>query len=510
LGATPLHETGAMHSSPTISASDDSGSQRFVTPLTTPLEQTPQVWARDHPQRDEDADRQSDGSLTPTVTKLELDGHEPAAGHADEVPTPTKVSAEESKHGVEAEAVATQLAVAAASAVPSEKDAASNETGRRVDEHPPSTADTHLAATTLSEKDPDATEVPSEQHSTVGDANEKTHEPTAAAHLSEKHHNTNLDTIERAGGGHADGDKAVDEQAKSGAIVSATTTPGDAEDEPEDESIYPGGAVLVLLTFGLCLTTFVVALDNTIIATAIPKITTVFDSLGDVGWYGSSYLLTTTSLQPTLGKVYTYFDVKWTYLGALIVFEIGSIICAAAQSSTMLILGRAIAGAGASGLFSGGMTIIGYSVAMRRRPIYIALLSSMFGISSVVGPLLGGVLTDRVSWRWCFWINLPFGGVALAVVLFFFKNPERKHVDLTLKQKIANMDLLGAFFLICGIVCLLLALQWGGTTYPWSDSKVWGCLVGFALIISIFIGLQFYLGERYCVFRFHRPRSIPS
>jgi len=162
----------------------------------------------------------------------------------------------------------------------------------------------------------------------------------------------------------------------------------------------------------------------------------------------------------------------------------------------MLIVGRAIAGAGASGLFSGGMTIVGYSVPLRHRAIYIALLSSMFGISSVIGPILGGVFTDRVTWRWCFWINLPIGAIAILTVLIFFKNPKREHSNLTLKQKIDQMDLPGAFFLICAIVCLLLALQWGGTTYAWSNSKVWGCILGFALLIAIFIGLQFHRGDK--------------
>ena len=165
----------------------------------------------------------------------------------------------------------------------------------------------------------------------------------------------------------------------------------------------------------------------------------------------------------------------------------------------MLIIGRATAGAGASALFSGGMTIIGYSVALRKRPFYIAALSSMFGISSVIGPILGGVFTDRLTWRWCFWINLPFGAIALGTVFFFFKNPVRKHSDLTFRGKLRQIDLLGAFLLICGIICLLLALQWGGSTYPWHNSKVWGCILGFGLIIIVLNGLQFHLGDRYAL-----------
>lgn len=270
----------------------------------------------------------------------------------------------------------------------------------------------------------------------------------------------------------------------------------EASEEPEDESKYLSGAKLVILSLGLCLTTFVIALDNTIIATAIPRITTVFNSLEDVGWYGSSYLLTTCSLQPSFGKVYTYFDVKYTYLFALLLFEVGSIICAAATSSPMFIVGRAVAGAGAAALFSGGMTIVGYSVPLRKRAIYIAALSSMFGIASVVGPILGGALTDRVTWRWCFWINLPFGGVSLAVVGFFFSNPERQYSHIPFKARLKEVDLIGAVFLICAIVSLLLALQWGGQTYPWKNSKVWGTLLGFGLIIIVFIVIQVYQKDR--------------
>ncbi|KAI9051065.1 hypothetical protein LZ554_005173 [Drepanopeziza brunnea f. sp. 'monogermtubi'] len=284
---------------------------------------------------------------------------------------------------------------------------------------------------------------------------------------------------------------------------------GAAEEDDADDIVYPAKLQLGLLTLGLCLATFTVALDNTIIATAIPKITSVFDSLNDVGWYGSSYLLTTTALQPSFGRIYTYFNVKYTYIIALIIFELGSILCAAAKSSVMLIVGRAVAGAGASALFSGGMTIVGFSVPLSQRPIFIATLSSMFGISSVVGPLLGGVLTDKVSWRWCFWINLPFGAVSIVAVWFFFKPPQRKDSGLTLKQKILEIDLLGALFLICAIVCLLLALQWGGTEYAWKNSKVWGCLLGFGLLIIVFIAQQFRRGDRATIPpRIFRQRSV--
>lgn len=276
----------------------------------------------------------------------------------------------------------------------------------------------------------------------------------------------------------------------------ATSDDKDESAAPDDDSKYLSGFKLAILSVGLCLTTFVIALDNTIIATAIPKITTVFNSLEDVGWYGSSYLLTTTSLQPSFGKIYTYFDVKYTYLLALVIFEVGSIICAAATSSPMFIVGRAVAGAGAAALYSGGMTIIGFSVPLRKRAIYIAALSSMFGIASVVGPILGGALTDRASWRWCFWINLPFGAVSLAVVFFFFTNPKRTYSHLPVRERLKKIDIVGAVFLICAIVCLLLCLQWGGFSYAWSNSKVWGTLLGFGLLISVFIGIQLRQEDR--------------
>ncbi|KAI1421892.1 major facilitator superfamily domain-containing protein [Xylaria sp. FL1777] len=262
------------------------------------------------------------------------------------------------------------------------------------------------------------------------------------------------------------------------------------------ESIeYPSTWKATLLTVGLCLVTFATAVDNTIIATAIPSITEEFHSLNDIGWYASSYLLASTALQPSYGKVYTHFNIKWVYLAALVVFEVGSIVAATASSSIVLIIGRVVAGLGGGGLTSGGSTILTQAVPIEKRAVFNSAFASTFGIASVVGPLLGGVLTDKLSWRWCFWINLPLGGVAFITVLFVFRLPRRARSSLSVKERLQKLDILGASFLVPGVVSLLLALNWGGIEYPWKDSRVWGTLLGFGLITIVFIGTQLYRGE---------------
>ncbi|KAJ3995103.1 MFS general substrate transporter [Lentinula boryana] len=280
------------------------------------------------------------------------------------------------------------------------------------------------------------------------------------------------------------------DEGKSGSVI------GRAENYPDKLTVqYASGSRLAIITLGVCLGLFVVALDSTIISTVIPTITTVFDSLGDVGWYGSAYLLVLASLQPSFGKIYTVFNLKAVYLVALVVFEVGSIVCATATSSLMFIIGRAVAGVGASALLSGSMNIIAYAVPLEKRASYNAGVSSMFTIASIVGPLLGGVFTDDVSWRWSFWINLPVGGLAFSIVAFYFTPPARKS-EFTLKEKIAKLDFLGALSFIGGTICLLLALQWGGATYPWKDSRVWGLFLGFGLIMPVFAYIQVKRGNR--------------
>ncbi|KAJ8098464.1 major facilitator superfamily domain-containing protein [Lipomyces tetrasporus] len=285
----------------------------------------------------------------------------------------------------------------------------------------------------------------------------------------------------------------VETHSSSSNDVETTKTPDTVDLEKQDELNYPTGIPLLIIVIGLCLAVLLITLDNTIMATAIPKITDHFRALDDVGWYDSSYLLTTCAFQLIFGKFYTFFPVKWVFLIAIVVFEVGSAICGAAPTSNALIVGRAIAGLGSAGIFSGALVIIAYSVPLDKRPVYNGLLGSMYGIASVAGPLMGGAFTDHISWRWCFYVNLPFGAVTIAAIVFFLESPKQSFTGPTSwKERLNQLDIVGTIVFVPAIVCLLLALQWG---YAWSNARIIALFVIFGVLIIIFLGVQIRKGN---------------
>ncbi|KAK1145826.1 hypothetical protein N8T08_003772 [Aspergillus melleus] len=253
---------------------------------------------------------------------------------------------------------------------------------------------------------------------------------------------------------------------------------------------------LVAVTAGLGLSVLCLSLDNTIITTAIPKITEQFNSLGDVGWYGSAYMLTTCALTLAFGKIYTFYSTKWVYLTALLIFELGSLICGVAPSSVGLIVGRAVAGIGAAGLYSGAILIVTQMVPLEKRPVYQGILGAMFGVASVIGPLMGGAFTDNLTWRWCFYINLPFGGVTALIILFLFEASKPVKGRSGARDQISQLDLPSLVLFFPAIVCLLLALQWGGSRYAWGNARIIVLFVLFGIFIMGFVAMQGYRGDR--------------
>ncbi|KAJ5673931.1 MFS general substrate transporter [Penicillium macrosclerotiorum] len=248
---------------------------------------------------------------------------------------------------------------------------------------------------------------------------------------------------------------------------------------------YMTGWSLGILVLALGLALFLVALDMTIISTAIPSITKEFHSIDSQGWYGSAFFLTDGATQASWGKIYRFFPLKICFIISMAVFEAGSLICALANWPIMLIVGRAIAGVGAAGVASGAYTILAVSAAPRIRGSLTAIFGMSYAFASFVGPLLGGVFTTETTWRWCFWINLPIGGLALAAILFLFTPPVGpKPEPATWISIFKQVDLTGVMLLTSTMICYLLAMEWGVLSSPGVTVMWWERLLGSLSLVS--------------------------
>ncbi|KAI8286503.1 Efflux pump aflT [Colletotrichum sp. SAR11_57] len=244
----------------------------------------------------------------------------------------------------------------------------------------------------------------------------------------------------------------------------ALRTPSEKTDIPESEQdaqsqaeiieVYPSGPALTAISIGLFLAILCFGLDRSILATAIPKITSEFNSLSDVAWYGSAYLFTQCSFQLLFGKLYAEYSIKWIFLIGLAIFEVGSVVCAAAPNSVVLIVGRAVSGVGAAGLMTGALIIITKSVPLHKRPTFTAAIGAAAGVS------------------------------------------QAKKEPRGFKEFMDNFDLVGTLLLIPWVICLLLALQWGGTEYAWSNWRIILCWCIFALCFLLWGFVQYSEGDK--------------
>lgn len=254
------------------------------------------------------------------------------------------------------------------------------------------------------------------------------------------------------------------------------------EEEKSDDFTFKKFAPLFL---GLVLSVFLVSLDLTIISPALPAIASSFQALSQIAWVATAYLLADNALQPLYATISDLYGRRATLLFSLFAFSVGSLMCGLAPTFLLLVVGRLIQGVGGSGLYILAYIIISDIVPLKQRGTYQASFTGVYMVSSIFGPIIGGWLTDSVSWRWNFYLNLPICLVVFILIMTCFPTlPLTPLASLNSKEKLKLVDFTGITLLFAACASFLVGLEWATKQYAWSHPMVWGLLLA-TLIMSV-------------------------
>ncbi|RYN33529.1 hypothetical protein AA0115_g3203 [Alternaria tenuissima] len=280
------------------------------------------------------------------------------------------------------------------------------------------------------------------------------------------------------------GEKSVREaEAGANGAAAAPTAPGAQDGEhPQRTKLQ-----IFLIMLSLAVAVLLVALDITIVTTALPTISAEFNSASGYTWIGSAYLIAQSAATPIWGKISDIFGRKPILLLTNAIFFVGSLLAGVSVNMDMLIASRVIQGIGGGGLITLVNIAISDLFSVRDRGQYFGIIGGVWALASSLGPVVGGLFTQKVSWRWCFYINLPFDGVAFLILLFFL---DVKTPRTPLREGLKAVDWLGSLTMVGGVVMLLLGLEFGGISHPWDSATVLCLIIFGAVVIGIFFLIE--------------------